>query len=207
VRLNRLQELKSIGARRIKSSTLSRLERTTLTTQQIIIVAVLAIVTIVAFRAMTRKPSKATPSDDPNVFMPLLVEEAVKFAAGRGATLDYSPDSVQRVESLLGELHESRSAGKLADRDLNLHAHQFGAYIGEVLRRKYGGHWTEDHEVAGAKSFPIHWKDGQSFPVGWCGKRILNGDEDNVWHKYQVVTSDEYQSDAMTQPSSGPSAE
>ena len=68
--------------------------------------------------------------------MPLLAEEAVKFAAGRGATLDYSPDSVERVESLWGDLHTSRSEGKLADRDLNLHAHQFGAYLGEVLRRR-----------------------------------------------------------------------
>src|SRR5688572_24859797 len=171
------------------------LKLATLTTQQIIIVAVLGIVAVVAFRALTRKP-KPTQSDDPNVFMPLLAEEAVKFASARGATLDYSPDSVERVESLLGELHESRSAGKLADRDLNLHAHQFGAYIGEVLRRKYGGHWAEDHEVAGPKSFPVHWKESQSFPVGWCGKRILNGDEDNVWFKLQVLTSDEYQSGA-----------
>ena len=177
-----------------------------MTTQQIIIVAVLAIAAVVTFRVVTRKP-KSTPPDDPNVFMPLLAEEAVKFAAGRGATLDYSPDSVERVELLLAELHESRSAGKLADRDLHLRAHQFGAYIGEVLRRKYGGHWREDHEVAGPKTFPIHWKDSQSFPVGWCGKRILNGGEDNVWHKYQVLTSDDYQSGAMTQPSTGPATE
>ena len=53
----------------------------------------------------------------------------------------------------------------------------------------------------------LYWKQSQSFPVGWCGKRILNGDEDNVWHKYQVLTSDEYQSGAMTQPSTGPAAE
>jgi hypothetical protein len=178
-----------------------------LTRQQIIIVAVLVIAAVVAARVMTRKP-QAGPPDDPNVFMPLLAEEAAKFAAGRGTKLDYSPDSVERVESLLAALHQSRTAGQLADRELNLHAHQFGAYIGEVLRRKYGGHWAEDHAVAGPKSFPIHWKDGQSFPVGWCGKRILNGDEDNVWHKFQIVTSDESLRGAVTQPSDGgPAAE
>lgn len=160
-------------------------------TQRIVIVIVLLIAVFIAVRILTRKTQPPIPTD-PNVMMPMLADEAVKFAAGHGVTLDYTPESVERVEPILADLHESRISGQLSDRDLNLHAHRFGAYIGEVLRRTYGGHWTEDHEVAGPKTFPIHWKDGQSFPVGWCGKRILNGDEDNVWHKFQVVTSDEY---------------
>ena len=67
----------------------------------------------------------------------------------------------------------------------------FGAYIGEVIRRKFGGSWSVDHAVAGPQTFPINWHGREAFPVGWCGKRILNGDEDNVWFKFQVVTSEE----------------
>ena len=33
---------------------------------------------------------------------------------------------------------------------------------------------------------PIRCK-GDSFPMGWCEKRIVNGDEDNVWVKYTVL--------------------
>ena len=26
-----------------------------------------------------------------------------------------------------------------------------------------------------------------SYPVAWCYKRIANGEEDNVWHKFQLL--------------------
>ncbi len=33
---------------------------------------------------------------------------------------------------------------------------------------------------------PFVTSDGhQSFPVAWCGRRILNGNEDNVLHKFR----------------------
>lgn len=176
-------------------------------TKFVIIVALVLLVALaLAVRVFKRKAAAVT-SDDPNVFMPALASEAVQFAAARNVSLDYTTSSVESVESLLSQLHALRSSGNLTDDDLNLRAHQFGAYIGEVLRRRYGGEWKTDHEVAGPKSFPFHWKDGQSFPVGWCGKRMLNGTEDNVWFKFQVVTSDDYQSGAMTRPSGGSTGE
>jgi hypothetical protein len=180
------------------------------TPQRIILLVVLAIV-LVGYRAYTRRsqPPGPTPiSTDPNKFMPEMADRAVQFAAQRGKTLDYTIDSVTSVETLLGELHESRAKQQLSDREVNVQALHFGAYIGEVIRRKYGGSWSTDHSVAGPKSFPVHWNGGESFPIGWCGKRILNGDEDNVWFKFQVLTSAEYQRGTATQPSGGhPKAE
>ncbi|HEY7119027.1 MAG TPA: hypothetical protein VH475_20725 [Tepidisphaeraceae bacterium] len=167
--------------------------------QWIILVVVLAIA-VVGYRAYKRRSAPPIPTD-PNEFMPEMADRAVQYASAHGKALDYSPGSVEAVESLLGELHELRSRQQLSDQDVNVQALHFGAYIGEVLRREYGGSWATDHAVAGPKSFPIHWKDSESFPIGWCGKRILNGDEDNVWFKFQVVTSDEYRRGAMTRPS------
>ena len=165
--------------------------------KNIIIFVVLLIGAGIAMWVFKRKTSTIDPND-PNAFMPALASNAVKFAASRGVNIDYSPDSVERVESLLAELHHLKTEGLLKDHDLNIHAHQFGAYIGEVLRRKYGGHWEVDSEVAGPKTFPMHWKESTSFPVGWCGKRILNGEDENVWHKYLYVTSDERMSGSDT---------
>jgi hypothetical protein len=169
-----------------------------MTPKQLALTALLAVVALVAFRALTRKPRPQPSPQDPNADMPILAAKAVDYAAARGVTLDYAPSSVERVESLLADLHRARTAGQLPDDQLHAHAARFGAYIGEVLRRQYGGHWTQDHDVAGPNSFPIHWKDGQSFPIAWCGKRILNGDEDNVWFKFQAVTSDDYLHRAIT---------
>jgi len=177
-----------------------------MSTQQWIILVVVLIAVLIGYRAYTWRSQSSTPTTvptDPNEFMPEMANRAVQFATEHGKTLDYSAESVKVVESLLGGLHDSRAKQQLSDREVNVQALHFGAYIGEVIRRKYDGSWGTDHPVAGPKSFPMHWNGGESFPIGWCGKRILNGDEDNVWFKFQVVTSDEYQRGAMTQPSSG----
>lgn len=159
---------------------------------------VVAVIMVAAYRLFLRKVRPQ--SHDPNQFMPQLAQRAVAYAAEHGRRLDYSAESVQDVEALLGELHDLRAKGSLDDRGVNQHALRFGAYVGEVLRRRYNGTWHLDHEVGGPSSFPISWGGGESFPVTWCGKRILNGDEDNVWFKYQVVTSDEYRRGPATQP-------
>jgi hypothetical protein len=143
----------------------------------------------------------ASLASDPNDFMPQMASEAVQYATEHQKTLDYTPESVKVVESLLGELHELRAKQELSDRDLNIRALQFGGYVGEVIRRQYDGSWATDHPVAGPKSFPIRFNGHESFPVGWCGKRMLNGDEDNVWFKFKVVTSEEYLRGDTTTPS------
>jgi hypothetical protein len=168
-------------------------------TKQWIILVLLALSIGVAYRIYTRPPSgDRTIPTDPNEFMPMMADRAVAFARQGGKVLDYSPGSIKSVEAVLEELHQARSKQQLSDADVNVNAIRYGAYIGEVLRRKYGGTWAIDHPVAGPKTYPIHWKGGESFPVGWCGKRILNGEEDNVWFKFQVVTSDAYR--GGTQP-------
>ncbi len=179
-----------------------------LVNRQRLILALAVLVAVVGYGLLRRlrlPPVAQTSSvSDPNAFMPDMAAKAVAFAADRGVTLDYSPSSVKAVESLLGQLHDDRMKGRLSDQDLNAQAMHFGGYIGEVLHRKYGGTWSRDHKVAGPSSFPFHWNACDSFPVGWCGKRILNGDEDNVWFKFQVVTSKEYQSGAMMKPRGAP---
>jgi hypothetical protein len=173
--------------------------------QRLLILLAFTILMLIIYRLLLRR-ARGRFLDDPNQFMAALAEEAIRYAATRNVTLDYSPDSVAKVEEMLEELHKSFAAGQLSDIDLQLHAHQFGAYIGEVLRRQYGGHWAEDHHAAGPKTYPIHWQKknspdpNASFTVGWCGKRIVNGPEDNVWHKYQVVTSEDFLSDLPKPP-------
>jgi hypothetical protein len=119
--------------------------------------------------------------------MQWLAEEAKDIAKNQGVTLDYSSSSIREVEEVLSKLHEQYQS---RNDDSGMHglAMAFGAYIGETIRREYeGAYWQEDHKVAGPGSFPIHWQGSDSFPVGWCYKRIKNGPEDNVWHKYQFL--------------------
>ncbi|MBX9623922.1 MAG: hypothetical protein K2X82_08905 [Gemmataceae bacterium] len=131
------------------------------------------------------EPEAASPPDV-NEGMAQLADKAVRRAADEyAADLDYSPESVERVEAVLGRLHARHAAGDLPAEQAGREAAVWGAYVGEVIRRLKGGHWEADHAAAGPGSVAICYDGGQSFPVGWCYKRIVNGDEDNVWHKFR----------------------
>ena len=117
-----------------------------------------------------------------------LATEAVRDAQENNhVLLDYTPESIRIVESILGSVHNQYV--KNPD-SVNAHglASAYGAYIGEVIRRSQkGAKWERDDPVAGEKSYPLHWGGRVSFPMTWCYKRIVNGPEDNVWNKYSVL--------------------
>jgi hypothetical protein len=117
-----------------------------------------------------------------------LASEAVASAREvDGTALNYSPASIEKVERVLGKIcDDAKRRG--SQEGLNGLAMAYGAYIGECIRRnEQGVSWDRDHPTLGEKSYPLHWADGDAFPMNWCYGRLTNGDEDNVWHKYQVL--------------------
>jgi hypothetical protein len=117
-----------------------------------------------------------------------LADGAVRDAdSNQHIKLDYSPESVKSVEHILGKLHEMyvRNPASISVRGLSA---AYGAYIGEVIRRSETGvHWERDHPVFGEKSYPLYWGKGVSNPLGWCQKRIIDGEDDDVWVKYSIL--------------------
>lgn len=66
-----------------------------------------------------------------------------------------------------------------------------GAYLGELMKIVRPCRWALDSQGNGAGSLPVVFADkSETFPVTWCSKRIKNGDEDNVWHKFQILVID-----------------
>ncbi len=122
-------------------------------------------------------------------FVQWLASEAVKDAREQNhIKLDYSVESIKTVDQILGSLHDqyTKDPSKISVKGLGS---AYGAYIGEVIRRSEpGAHWERDDEL-GEKSYPIIWGPGtgHSYPMAWCYRRILNGDEDNVWVKYSAI--------------------
>ena len=121
-------------------------------------------------------------------FVQWLANEAVKDARENyGVELDYSPNSIQKVEQTLGQVHDQYVKDQKSVLPIPLGS-AYGAYIGEVIRRtEPGARWERDDPVMGEKAYPIIWGGGNSYPMGWCIKRIENGPEDNVWIKYKVL--------------------
>ncbi len=116
--------------------------------------------------------------------------QAVETAANEhGVDLDYSSDSVAKVEEILGTIHQQHRSFPFSQDQLVNESLKWGAYLGEVIRKLKPCHWELDSEVGGEGSLPIVYEDErrESFPIGWCYKRIKNGPEDNVWHKFTLL--------------------
>ena len=125
-----------------------------------------------------------------------LAEQAVVDARTvHGIDPDYTPESIQRVEQILSGVYNSKPRGllsrlfgrALSGDDAARLARMYGSYVGESLRRKWGGEWERDHPVAGPGAYPIACRGHQSFPLAWCYKRLMNGPEDNIWHKVLTI--------------------
>jgi hypothetical protein len=67
-------------------------------------------------------------------------------------------------------------------------ATMFGAYIGEVIKRKWGGRWKLKSKMYGdQKVLTFETGDHDLWPHFKVGKRLTSGPEDNVWHYFQIL--------------------
>jgi len=124
---------------------------------------------------------------DAETVMKLGCKDAIKIAKSNEVDLDFSDESIKKVEKMLGELHREYKKTK-DETGLYGIAVMFGSYIGEVIRKKgLGGTWKRDHPDVGEDSFPFDWNGTTIFPAGWCYKRMVDGKGDDVWFKYQAL--------------------
>lgn len=134
---------------------------------------------------------KKTQDDDAEALMQEGLEQTLELAKENGINLDFSDQSIKDVEKLLAECHREYKKTK-NDEGFHGLALMFGAYIGEVIKKKgRGGRWARNHPDMGEDSFPFHWCGKDLFLRAWCAKRIFDGSGDNVWHKYQALVLDE----------------
>lgn len=139
-------------------------------------------------------------SDKPTVtdMMEAYAQDAVDMAhANFNEQLDYSERSIQVVERCLRKLNEAVPKGFFgrlfgrgpSPQQIETVAKMFGAYLGEVFRKHYGGEWILDDQISpqGPVLALQHSSGGKFFPPAKVFKRLTNGDEDNVWVFYQVL--------------------
>ena len=113
--------------------------------------------------------------------------------------LDFSEGSIEKVERILANYHNSLPKGvfgKLFGRGPSNDAiWQFakiwGGYVGEVIRRRWGGEWAlESAAFPGQQMITLKVRGQDIFPPSKAGKRMVNGPEDDIWLFYQVVKRD-----------------
>ena len=135
------------------------------------------------------------PDLTPTEQMQAIADDAVRVAAEQfGTRLDFSGDSIAALEELLDELRASFKKdgdGQLAlshktQQQISVASSLFGAYLGEVLRRRFGGEWV----VEPAPDAPVvALKIGKEFlfPPTRVFQRLLEGAQQSVWDYYQFA--------------------
>jgi hypothetical protein len=90
-------------------------------------------------------------------------------------SLDFSDSSLDPLERILSALHTRHKAEPSEERT-TIESQVWGAYLGEVIRRRFGGQWS----IAGDGRHQLTLSGWTSYPVDKVRKRITDGSMDNV---------------------------
>ncbi len=120
-------------------------------------------------------------------------EDAIKVAEkALGKTLDYSVNSLQDLDALIEHVKKQFATltkeGKLTEQTIKRASISMGSYLGEVIRRNYGGTWVAKNAVM--KTLVI--KEFEFSPINYIFQRLIKNSEytlGNYWtdiaHKLQ----------------------
>jgi hypothetical protein len=135
---------------------------------------------LATYESMTALRTSMTPDARLAGWLVAQAQLAVKSAKMQWQeSLDFSADSLDAVERILGAIHtRSRGAPEntVADQALVDEANKWGVYLGEVIRRRYGGRWSMSAD--GAHQVDLSGTSPQ--PISKVRKRIVDGASDNV---------------------------
>jgi len=102
-------------------------------------------------------------------------------------SLDFTQDSLEAVERLLGKIHNAgRFGGGSAapgEEELAAASKMWGTYIGEVIRRHYGGQWSQGED--GTLTLLIG--EARAYPIAKARKRIVDGASENVRYYFSSM--------------------
>jgi len=105
-----------------------------------------------------------------------------------GVTLDYSVESLEVIDRILGRFHEEG----VEFEEVEATCFSFGCYVGEVFVRNAGATWRmagrqEEEEVFGAPLVLQMGPDRTVNPIGKVIKRLESGEEDNLPYFYRKL--------------------
>ena|SRR5947209_5495207 len=131
-------------------------------------------------------------------------ERATELARDFGVALDYSDESLQRLEGILGQLHDEHRAfvtanppaangsptqrGAPVDEQMVMMCKLWGGYLGEVVRRRWGGEWAMETYPGGQfATLTLNVRGAKLFPSMKIYRRLTEGPADDIWAFYERV--------------------
>jgi len=134
-----------------------------------------------------------------NDMMKAYSEDAVEMGKKMfNKPLDFTEDSLKDVETILENIFKTILKGPLnrlfkskpSDDKIWQMSKIWGGYLGEVIRRKWGGEWAAETAAHPGAVITLRVLGSDIFPPAKVFKRLTNGSEDNIWIYYQVLKQD-----------------
>jgi hypothetical protein len=109
-------------------------------------------------------------------------DEAVIEARKFNAQLDFSENSLMELETILAQLARNLPP------DMDESCKTWGSYLGEVVRRRFGGEWSiETYPRKQFATLTLSVNGNKLLPSIKVHRRLTEGDGDNVWEFYRMV--------------------
>ncbi|MGL5784909.1 MAG: hypothetical protein ACRCYZ_05585 [Alphaproteobacteria bacterium] len=105
---------------------------------------------------------------------------ALAAAKKFGKELDSTFDSIEQVEEIIEICFQAYQKNDLDEEGVEIFAEMFGGYIGEVYRKVKNGKWDYDPSF---ETIVIKSPRGFTFfPIAKVHKRIIKGEDENLWY-------------------------
>jgi hypothetical protein len=126
--------------------------------------------------------------DSVNAMADAYAQKAVRSARELNAQLDFSENSLMELESILGRLAQQGYPIKRPSDELTEVCKTWGSYLGEVVRRRFGGEWSiETYPGKQFATLTLTIAGNKLFPSMKVHRRLTEGEKDNVWSFYKMV--------------------
>ena len=123
-----------------------------------------------------------------------------------GYKANFSMESLKEIDRFFDDQsHDGQpTPGGLLSEELGARMFAIGSYVGETIRRLYGGKWVaNDNDPRGEVDIEFHLPDGTiMWPVQRVMKRFKNGRADGI-HAYSIAAAERF-SPVAEQPSAKP---
>jgi hypothetical protein len=129
-----------------------------------------------------REKLAETIFDSISAMMAAYAEEAISAARmDHRKTLDLSESSIERLEAILASQ---------APTDLDFQTRVWGSYLGEVIRRRFGGEWELTQYPGGVAAVPtLLIGSSRLYPLMKVYRRLTMGEQENLPAFYKMISS------------------
>jgi hypothetical protein len=115
-------------------------------------------------------------------------EEAVATARAYRVSLDYSEASLEKLEEILASLYREMPTSRPSTTKVEEACKIWGGYLGEVVRRRWGGEWSlETYPGANFATPTLTVPAGKMFPTMKIHRRLFEGPKENIWNFYGMM--------------------